>query len=82
MTPRQLRMFEAAAASDLAALGYELGSDVGGGSSPRVGALFSAPFRLHDGAMRGVRLVQLRLVQERGCELPYLLSRNLQREPR
>jgi hypothetical protein len=70
LSPRDQRVFAAVAGAELAALGYETGP---ANSDVRGARLYAA----HDLAMRAANFVRLRVVQERGRELRYVLQRKL-----
>jgi hypothetical protein len=67
---RDQRVFAAVAGAELAALGYEAGPADG---EVRGAKLYAA----HDAAMRIANFVRLRIVQERGRELRYVVQRKL-----
>jgi hypothetical protein len=71
MPPRDRAVFESVARAELERMGYEVG-----GPLPRLGARAHA-WRAHDSAHRAVNFVRLRLVQERGREVGYVLRRKL-----
>jgi len=71
MTPAQQQLFARVAGPELEAVGYEAGEPA------RVAGLRTAAYAGHDAAMRGVNFVRLRLVQERGREVRYVLKRKL-----
>lgn len=71
MTARDQRVFSSVAGAELEALGYEA-VEAGGRHAPRAW-LYAA----HDALMRGVNFVRLRIVQERGREIRYVLKRKL-----
>jgi hypothetical protein len=73
MTARQQRVFAAVAGAELRELGYEAPAEAS--LLPGEAALYA----IHDAALRAVNLVRLRLVQERGRELRYVLRRKLAR---
>ena len=66
------RTIEAVAGPELHELGYETGLEARPPGKRR-----AAAYTVDDAARRGVNLVRLRLVQERGRELRYVLSRKL-----
>lgn len=72
LSPRQQEVFERVAGAELSELGYETGVD-GGGS------VLVPAYAAHDAAMRGVNFVRLRLVQERGREVGYVVRRKVAR---
>jgi hypothetical protein len=69
MSPRDQRVFSSVAGDELKALGYEA-VDADGAPSAWL-------YVAHDAAMRGVNFVKLRVVQERGREIRYVLKRKL-----
>jgi len=71
MTARDQRVFAAVAGRELADLGYEPGEPL------TLGWLAQLGYALDDSAMRGINFVRLRLVQQRGRELGYVLRRKL-----
>jgi sulfotransferase family protein len=71
MTPAQQRLFARVAGPELEAVGYEAGEPAS------VAGLRTAAYAGHDAAMRGVNFVRLRLLQERGREVRYVLKRKL-----
>jgi hypothetical protein len=71
MTPRQQAVFSAIAGPELERMGYEPGE-----APAELGANVRA-YQAHDAAMRGVNFVRLRLLQERGREVGYVLKRKL-----
>jgi hypothetical protein len=71
MSPREQRVFATVAGRELAALGYEPGQPRVIQPGERLG------YAVHDAAVRGINAVRLRIVQERGRELPYVLRRKL-----
>jgi len=71
MTPAQQRLFARVAGPELEAVGYEAGEPAS------VPGLRTAAYAGHDAAMRGVNFVRLRLLQERGREVRYVLKRKL-----
>jgi hypothetical protein len=73
LSSRQQRVFGAVAGEELRELGYET-TEQGSVSIPE-----TAVYITHNSAMRAVNLVRLRLVQERGRELRYVLRRKLAR---
>lgn len=73
MTPAQQAVFAAVASDELRALGYETAE----GASPP--AARAVAYGAHDAAMRAVNFVRLRVVEERGRELSYVLRRKLGR---
>lgn len=76
MTPREQALFVEVAGTELQAHAYELGPNAAAARTPaRNGMLFQA----HNFALRLVNFVKLRLVQERGRELRYVLRRKLLR---
>jgi Sulfotransferase family len=72
MSERERSIFAAAAGRELEALGYDAG---GAGSATAVAPLYLG----HDAAMRAVNFVRLRLVEERGREVRWVLRRKLSR---
>jgi hypothetical protein len=74
MSPRQQRIFDQVAGPQLEAMGYERTRSEG-----RPGAVEVAGYGAQDAAMRGVNFVRLRLIQERGREVGYVLKRKLAR---
>jgi hypothetical protein len=74
MSSRQQRVFDQVAGPQLERMGYERTPSEG-----RPGTAEVAGYRTHDAAMRGVNFVRLRLVQERGREVGYVLKRKLAR---
>jgi hypothetical protein len=71
MTPAQQRLFARVAGPELEAMGYEPGEPAS------VAGLRTAAYAGHDAAMRSVNFVRLRLLQERGREVRYVLKRKL-----
>lgn len=71
MPPRERAVFESVASAELERMGYEVG-----GPPRSLGARAHA-WRAHDAAHRAVNFVRLRLVQERGREIGYVLRRKL-----
>jgi hypothetical protein len=69
MSPRDQRVFSSVAGPELEALGYE--------QVEADGAPSAWPYAAHDAAMRGVNFFRLRVVQERGREIRYVLKRKL-----
>jgi hypothetical protein len=69
MSVRDQRVFSSVAGAELEALGYE---PVEAERAPRAW-LYAA----HDALMRGVNFIKLRVVQERGREIRYVLKRKL-----
>lgn len=69
MPARDQHVFSSVAGAELEALGYDAGE---ADAAPRAW-LYAA----HDALMRGVNFVRLRIVQERGRELRYVLKRKL-----
>lgn len=69
MSSRDQRVFSSVAGAELEALGYE---PVEADGVPR-----AWPYAAHDAVMRGVNFVKLRVVQERGREIRYVLKRKL-----
>jgi sulfotransferase family protein len=76
MTRGQVEVFEQVAGAELIELGYELGTEPRGGGLPAVRGL---GYAVHDTAVRGFNFVKLRLIQERGRELGYVVRRKLAR---
>jgi hypothetical protein len=76
MTPREQRTFESVAGRELEELGYETSPPA---LSGRTGLLEPALYASHDAVLRGVNFVRLRLVQERGREVGYVMRRKLVR---
>lgn len=74
MSPRQQRVFDQVAGPQLERMGYECTP-----GEARPGTLEITGYRIHDAALRGVNFVRLRLVQERGREVGYVLKRKLAR---
>jgi hypothetical protein len=74
MSPRAQAVFAAAAGPELAAHGYEAGEHAG---TVRVGAVRGAGYQIANFGVRLRNFVRLRLVQERGRELRYVLRRKL-----
>lgn len=70
LSPRAQRLFAAVAGSELEELGYEPGP---AGRMPASAPLYAG----HDAVFRLVNFVRLRLLQERGRELRYVLRRKL-----
>ena len=77
MSPRQQSVFDQVAGPQLERMGYERTTGTGAPGTAEV-----AGYRVHDAAMRGVNFVRLRLVQERGREVGYVLKRKLARANR
>ena len=73
MTPAQQAVFAAVAGDELRALGYETAD----GAAPP--AARAVAYGAHDAAMRAVNFVRLRVLEERGRELSYVLRRKLGR---
>jgi hypothetical protein len=73
MSERERRVFAAVAGNELRALGYESGEPA------RLHLAMTLAYEAHDAALRASNLVRLRLVQERGRELRYVLRRKLAR---
>jgi hypothetical protein len=71
MSEREQCVFASVAGRELARLGYEPGSPRVIQPGEHLGYL------LHDTTVRGVNVVRLRIVQERGRELRYVLLRKL-----
>jgi hypothetical protein len=74
MSAKDQRVFDQVAGAQLERMGYE--------RTPAAGAPSRAAtigYRLQDSAMRGVNFVRLRLIQERGREVGYVLRRKLAR---
>ena len=74
MSPRAQRVFASVAGAELELMGYEQGPH-GADATP-----LGAPARLyaaHDAAVRVANFVRLRLVEERGREVGYVLRRKL-----
>jgi sulfotransferase family protein len=71
MSPRDRAAFESVAGTELERMGYEVG-----GVRASLGTREHA-WRAHDAALRLRNFVRLRLVQERGRELGYVLRRKL-----
>ena len=74
MSPDDQRVFDQVAGAQLERMGYERRPAEGTLSSREV-----ARYRTHDAAMKGVNFVKLRLIQERGREVGYVLKRKLAR---
>lgn len=76
MSPRERKTFVAIAGGELAATGYDTSDlkELPRISLPQVGA-----YRTHNMAIRLRNFVRLRLIQERGRELRYVLRRKLRR---
>jgi len=72
MPLKDRRAIEAVAGPELRALGYETGVEQRPVSRPR-----AAVYAADDAARRTVNAVHLRIVQERGRELRYVLGRKL-----
>jgi hypothetical protein len=77
MSPAQQRLFAAVAEEQLRFHGYELGEHAVAGA--RVGAGRRAMHTATNYSKRIVNLVRLRLIQERGRELRYVIRRRLRR---
>ncbi len=75
MTPGQMRTFERVAGKELRELGYETVTGPPARRAPLAPALYAG----HDASMRAVNFVRLRLVQERGREVRYVVRRKLAR---
>jgi Sulfotransferase family len=71
MTLEERRVFAAVAGRELEALGYEVEEP------SSLGGARAAVYAGHDAAMRLVNFVRLRVVQERGREIRYVLRRKL-----
>jgi hypothetical protein len=71
LSPRDQRLFASVAGAELEALGYEPGPAAV--AEPRNSTLYAA----HDALMRAANFVRLRVVQERGRELRFVLRRKL-----
>ena len=74
MSPDDQRVFDQVAGAQLERMGYERTPAEGSVSTREV-----ARYRAHDAAVRGVNFVKLRLIQERGREVGYVLKRKLAR---
>ena len=74
MSPADQRVFDQVAGAQLERMGYERTPADG---EPSRAA--TARYRTHDAAMKGVNFVKLRLIQERGREVGYVLKRKLAR---
>ncbi len=74
MTPADRRTIEAVAGPELHELGYETA-----GVTPTVGRRRALAYSADDAARRAVNVVRLRVLQERGRELRYVLRRKLGR---
>jgi Sulfotransferase family len=72
MPPTDQRVIETVAGPELRELGYETHGESGSVTRPRA-ALYAA----HDAARRAINLLRLRVFQERGRELRYVLRRKL-----
>ncbi len=72
MPEEDRRIVVAVAGAELRELGYETGQ--GETSVPRVRGL---AYTAHDAALRAVHAFRLRILQERGRELRYVLKRKL-----
>lgn len=70
MSAEDRRIVESVAGNELRALGYE----VGDGALP-VGRVQAGAYTAHDAALRAVNVVKLRVLEERGHELGYVLRR-------
>ena len=75
MTPAQQAVFAAVAGDELRALGYETAEGV----APPAAHGRAVAYGAHDAAMRAVNFVRLRVLEERGRELSYVLRRKLGR---
>ena len=75
MTPGQLRTFERVAGEELRELGYETVAGAPSRPTPLAPPIYAA----HDASMRAANFVRLRLVQERGREVRYVVRRKLAR---
>ncbi|MGI8606083.1 MAG: sulfotransferase family protein [Gaiellaceae bacterium] len=73
LSPAQQAVFSAVASDELRALGYETAA----GAAPPVAR--AVAYGAHDAAMRAVNFVRLRVLEERGRELSYVLRRKLGR---
>jgi hypothetical protein len=73
MSQRDRRVFAAVAGPELSALGYEPDEPA------RLHPVRRFVYETHDAALRAANLVRLRLVQERGRELRYVVRRKLAR---
>jgi len=73
LTARERSTFATVAGAELAELRYEVDE------ADRVSRLPEAWYRVHNAALRVVNLVRLRVVQERGRELRFVLERRLRR---
>jgi hypothetical protein len=76
MSARQLEIYAAAAGNELRAHNYDLGI---AGTVPTFGPIRRAWWQAANFAKRIVNLVKLRIVQERGRELRYVVKRKLGR---
>jgi hypothetical protein len=74
MTPGQVRTFERVAGEELRGLGYDTVT-----TPTRTTTLAPSLYAGHDASMRAVNFVRLRLVQERGREVRYVVRRKLAR---
>jgi Sulfotransferase family len=74
MTPGQVRTFEGVAGDELRDLGYATVT-----TPTRSPPLAPSLYAGHDASLRAVNFVRLRLVQERGREVRYVLRRKLAR---
>ena len=72
MSEEDRRVVVAVAGPELEQLGYEPGGDVVAVPRPRMLA-----YRAHDAALRAVHVFRLRVLQERGRELGYVVRRKL-----
>jgi hypothetical protein len=76
MSLRDQRIFDAVARTELTEMGYDVSS------VPAAGMLSNwqlSAYRTHDAAWRLGNFVRLRLVRERGAEVPYVVRRKLGR---
>jgi hypothetical protein len=74
MSARDQRLFASVAGAELERMGYELGP-YGAASAPR--PVRARAYAAHDAALRVANFVRLRLVEERGREVGYVLRRKL-----
>jgi len=77
MSPRKQAVFLAEAGAELAVCGYDLGPN--DSNLPSLSPARVAWYRLQDAALRLKHFYELRIVQERGRELSYVLRRKLGR---
>jgi Sulfotransferase family len=73
MSPREQRIFESVAGQELKGLGYEIRG------AGRPAGLAAPVYAAHDTAARVLNFVRLRLLQERGREVRYVVMRKLAR---